>query len=137
MIYGDNRFEVILYGPQGQQRSRLEHLNVGQEQVPPGQTWYWAGVSQPGKDMLSEVVKHDEVERQPGDFTRPDLQAGVHVEHGLDKKTSVGLLATMLLAGNEKLGGIPAVRSPAETDRFVREQYQLYERLADRLGLRQ
>src|SRR5689334_2418754 len=41
------------------------------------------------------------------------------------------------LAGNEKLGGIPAVRSPAETDKFVREQYQLYERLAERLGLRQ
>src|SRR5688500_14672067 len=41
------------------------------------------------------------------------------------------------LAGNEKLGGIPAIRSPAETDRFVREQYQLYERLAERLGLRQ
>jgi tripartite-type tricarboxylate transporter receptor subunit TctC len=41
------------------------------------------------------------------------------------------------LAGNEKLGGIPAVRSPAETDKFVREQYQLYEGLATRLGLRQ
>jgi tripartite-type tricarboxylate transporter receptor subunit TctC len=41
------------------------------------------------------------------------------------------------VAGNEKLGGIPAVRSPAETDKFVREQYQLYERLAERLGLRQ
>jgi len=41
------------------------------------------------------------------------------------------------LAGVEKLGGIPAVRSPAETDRFVRDQYQLYEGLATRLGLRQ
>ena len=41
------------------------------------------------------------------------------------------------LAGVEKLGGIPAVRSPAETDRFVRDQYQLYEQLAGRLGLRQ
>ena len=41
------------------------------------------------------------------------------------------------LAGVEKLGGIAAVRSPAETDKFVRDQYQLYERLADRLGLRQ
>ena len=38
------------------------------------------------------------------------------------------------LAGDEKLGGIPAVRSPAETDKFVRDQYQLYERLAERLG---
>jgi tripartite-type tricarboxylate transporter receptor subunit TctC len=41
------------------------------------------------------------------------------------------------LAGVDKLGGIAAVRSPAETDKFVRDQYQLYERLAERLGLRQ
>jgi len=41
------------------------------------------------------------------------------------------------LAGVEKLGGIPAMRSPEETDRFVRDQYQLYEQLAERLGLRQ
>jgi tripartite-type tricarboxylate transporter receptor subunit TctC len=37
---------------------------------------------------------------------------------------------------NEKLGGIPAVRSPAETEAFVREQYRLYEQLALRIGLR-
>lgn len=41
------------------------------------------------------------------------------------------------LAGNAKLGGMPAIRSPAETEAFVREQYQLYEQLALRLGLRQ
>ena len=41
------------------------------------------------------------------------------------------------LAGVETLGGIPAVRSPAESATFVREQYQLYERLAESLGLRQ
>lgn len=41
------------------------------------------------------------------------------------------------LAGVENIGGIPAVRSPADTDKFVRDQYQLYERLATRLGLRQ
>jgi tripartite-type tricarboxylate transporter receptor subunit TctC len=41
------------------------------------------------------------------------------------------------LAGVEKLGGIAAVRSPMETDKFVRDQYQLYESLAERLGLRQ
>jgi tripartite-type tricarboxylate transporter receptor subunit TctC len=34
------------------------------------------------------------------------------------------------LAGNEKLGGIPAIRPPAETERFVREQAELYERLS-------
>jgi tripartite-type tricarboxylate transporter receptor subunit TctC len=41
------------------------------------------------------------------------------------------------LAAVEKLGAIPAVRSPAETDKFVREQYELYAKLAERLGLRQ
>jgi tripartite-type tricarboxylate transporter receptor subunit TctC len=40
-------------------------------------------------------------------------------------------------AGVEKLGGIAAVRSPAETEKFVRDQYQLYEGLAERLALRQ
>ena len=108
LVYGDNRFEIILYGPQGQQRSRLETINVGQSQVPSGKTWYWAGVSQPGRNMLSNFVGRDDGggppgARQPGDFQRPDLQAAVQVEHGLDKRTSVGLLATMLLAGHEKL----------------------------------
>jgi tripartite-type tricarboxylate transporter receptor subunit TctC len=41
------------------------------------------------------------------------------------------------LAGNEKLGGIPAIRSASETEKFVREQYELYDKLAERLGLRQ
>ena len=40
------------------------------------------------------------------------------------------------LAGNEKLGGIPAVRSPAETAQFVREQHQLFDALAERVGAR-
>ena len=106
LLYGDNRFEIVTYGPQGQQRSRMEYLNVGQEQVPPGQTWYWAGVNQPGKDMVSGIVDRDDgggTARELGDFSRPDLQAAVQVEHGVGKQTSVGLLASMLLAGNEKL----------------------------------
>lgn len=41
------------------------------------------------------------------------------------------------LAGVAKLGALPAVRSLADTDHFVRDQYQLYERLAKSLGLRQ
>ncbi len=41
------------------------------------------------------------------------------------------------LAGNAKLGGIPAIRSPADTEKFVREQYELYEKLATTLGIRQ
>jgi tripartite-type tricarboxylate transporter receptor subunit TctC len=41
------------------------------------------------------------------------------------------------ISGTEKLGGTPAIRTAAETNRFVRDQYELYARLAERLGLRQ
>ena len=41
------------------------------------------------------------------------------------------------IAGNAKLGGIPAIRSAAETEKFVREQYELYEQLAISLGVRE
>jgi tripartite-type tricarboxylate transporter receptor subunit TctC len=41
------------------------------------------------------------------------------------------------LAGTRKLGGIPAIRSPEETGRFVRSQYELYDALAQRLDFRQ
>lgn len=40
------------------------------------------------------------------------------------------------LAGNEKLGGVPAVRSPQATEAFIAAQYETYEKLAKRLGLR-
>ena len=108
LIYGDNRFEIVLYGPQGQQRSRLEYINVGENQVPPGQTWYWAGVNQPGKAVLGSLIrpegdKHSIAGDRLRDFSQPDVNASVQLEHGLDKRTSVGLLATMLLEGNEKL----------------------------------
>ena len=111
LIYGENRFEIVLYGPQGQQRSRVEYLNVGQNQIPTGETWYWAGISQPGKNLLGDFVGRDDgggrrgidEERKPGDFSRPELQAAVQVEHGLGKRTSVGLLAAMMLADDEKL----------------------------------
>lgn len=39
--------------------------------------------------------------------------------------------------GNARLGGIAAIRSPAETERFVREQFELYDRLVGMLGIRQ
>jgi tripartite-type tricarboxylate transporter receptor subunit TctC len=40
------------------------------------------------------------------------------------------------LKGNAAFGGIPAIRSPAETEKFAREQYELYERLGTALNLR-
>lgn len=39
--------------------------------------------------------------------------------------------------GNTRLGGIAAIRSPADTEKFVREQYELYDKLVGALGIRQ
>ena len=41
------------------------------------------------------------------------------------------------LAAIAKIGGIPAIRSAAETEKYVREQYELYDRLIGALGIRQ
>jgi tripartite-type tricarboxylate transporter receptor subunit TctC len=39
--------------------------------------------------------------------------------------------------GNTRIGGIAAIRSPADTEKFVREQYELYDKLVGALGIRQ
>jgi len=41
------------------------------------------------------------------------------------------------LAGIAKIGGIPAIRSPADTEKYVKEQYELYDGLITKLGIRQ
>ena len=38
--------------------------------------------------------------------------------------------------GNARIGGIAAIRSPQETEKFVREQYELYDGLVRTLGIR-
>ena len=40
-------------------------------------------------------------------------------------------------SGNAKLGGIAAIRSREETEKFVREQFELYDKLVTSLGIRQ
>jgi len=40
-------------------------------------------------------------------------------------------------SGNAKLGGIAAIRSQTDTERFVREQFELYDKLVTSLGIRQ
>jgi hypothetical protein len=96
LLYGENQIQIILYGPQGQVRTRDEVVNVGQDNVPAGKTWYWAGFNQPGRDIV-------ELERPPDDTTQPKAQAAVSLEHGIDDRTSVGVLARAMLIGDERL----------------------------------
>jgi tripartite-type tricarboxylate transporter receptor subunit TctC len=39
--------------------------------------------------------------------------------------------------GNARIGGVAAIRSPADSDKFVKEQYELYNGLVTTLGIRQ
>lgn len=98
LLYGENRVEIRLYGPQGQVRSREEVINVGQDNVPAGKTWYWAGFNQPGRDIF-------QLEKPPDATTvpQPRAQAAVSIEHGIDDRTSVGVLARAMLVGDEHL----------------------------------
>ena len=40
------------------------------------------------------------------------------------------------LRGNAAIGGVPAIRSPADTEKYIREQNAVFERLGTELGLR-
>src|SRR5881275_2833294 len=96
LLYGENQIQIILYGPQGQVRTRDEVVNVGQDNVPAGKTWYWAGFNQPGRDII-------ELEKPPDGTSQPKGQAAVSLEHGIDDRMSVGVLARAMLIGDERL----------------------------------
>lgn len=88
--YGDNQFEVVSYGPQGQVRRRREALSVGLDFVSPGNTWYWAGLVDPGRDLLGVAAEDGSASNERG------LRGAVSLEHGFGKRTSAGLLVQTL-----------------------------------------
>ena len=108
LLYGENQISIILYGPQGQVRTRDETINVGQDNVPAGKTWYWAGANQPGRDVASLEHPPDDPARDLSNDSanypeRIRSQAAISIEHGLDERTSVGALARLMLVGDERL----------------------------------
>jgi hypothetical protein len=96
LLYGENTIRVMLYGPQGQVREREQIYNVGVDSVPQGKTWYWIGANQPGRDLVT-------LEKPPDDLQQPKAQVTASLEHGLDARTSVGVLARAMLIGDERL----------------------------------
>jgi hypothetical protein len=96
LLYGENRLRVVLYGPQGQVKEREDLLNVGQDNIPKGKTWYWLGANQPGRDIIT-------LQKPPDVTGTPRAQAAVSVEHGLDARTSVGVLARAMLIDDQRV----------------------------------
>lgn len=85
LLYGQNRMEVVLYGPQGQIKRDVRMIPVGANSIPPRETYYWAGIQDAGRDLLnfgaSDVQPHN------------GWRAGMGFERGIDTRTSIGLSA--------------------------------------------
>lgn len=106
LLYGDNEFDILLYGPQGQVEQRKETVNVGRENVPPGELWYWAGIRQPGTDLLSFAKKTDPPPDRPsepiaGRSSAPEMS--LDVQYGVDQRMSVGALIRSTMIQDERV----------------------------------
>jgi hypothetical protein len=79
--YGQNRFEVVLYGPQGQIRRDVKMIPVGLDSIPPRETYYWAAVQDAGRDLinLNGVGRSEYL----------GWRGGFGLERGIDARTSV------------------------------------------------
>ena len=91
--YGANRFEIVLYGPQGQIRREIRQLQVGIDSIPPQQTWYWAGFAQEDADLFAFG------NRRRGAFRR-GWRGTLGIERGLGTRTSIALHAHSLMIEN-------------------------------------
>jgi hypothetical protein len=95
LLYGQNRFEIVLYGPQGQVRRELKNVPVGLESIPPRQTYYWAGFVDEGRDLIGMGGQ--------ARFGRTGLRGTFGVERGLNAKTSVAALGhSLVLEGGKR-----------------------------------
>ncbi len=85
LLYGQNRMEVVLYGPQGQIRRDIRMIPVGANSIPPRETYYWAGIQDAGRDLIN--FGDSDIQIYNG------LRGGFGIERGLDAKTSIGAAA--------------------------------------------
>lgn len=92
--FGENDFDVVLYGPQGQVRHIRSSLPVGIESLPAGKTWYWAGVVDQGRDLIGLAGK-------PSD-PLGGWRWGGGIERGLNRRTTIGLSYNSVLRGGRR-----------------------------------
>jgi hypothetical protein len=89
LLYGLNRFEVILYGPQGQIRREEKTVQVGLDSIPPRKTYYWAGIDQESRDLITLGGSRA--------FARRGWRGSLGLERGFDAKTSAAAFAHSLM----------------------------------------
>lgn len=118
LMYGMNRFEIVLYGPQGQVRREIHSIPVGVDAIPPQQTYYWAGIIQEERDLLR--LANDNRPYRRG------WRGTIGVERGINRRTSVGAWATTLMIEDQRYTMVDASirRSIASTLLELSGSYQ-------------
>ena len=95
LLWGENDFEVVLYGPQGQIKRERISVPVGIESLPAGKTWYWAGAIDAGRELIDLSAA----------FADPNTgwRWGVGVERGVDRRTTAGIeYQSIMFAGGRR-----------------------------------
>lgn len=101
--YGANRFEIVLYGPQGQIRREIRQVQVGMDSIPPRETWYWAGVAQENADLIEFGNRRQTWQR--------GWRGTLGIERGLDTRTSVaGYFHSLMIENIRRNYGEVALR---------------------------
>lgn len=81
LLYGANRFEVVLYGPQGQIKRETSSIPVGVNSIPPERTWYWMSANQEARDLVA--LRNNSSDQRGG------WRGAFGVERGIDRRTSL------------------------------------------------
>ena len=94
LLFGQNRFEVVLYGPQGQVRRDVRLIPVGLDSIPPRETYYWAAVQDGGRDLINL--------ENPAQLDNIGWRGGFGLERGLDARTSISASLTSATFRNQR-----------------------------------
>ena len=100
--FGANQFEIVLYGPQGQVRREVRNIPVGIDAIPAGKTYYWAGVLQEDHDLITLFDRN-----MPRPFRR-GWRYMFGIEHGIDRRTTVGGWLTNMMIENRRYSMVEA-----------------------------
>ncbi|MFM9853184.1 MAG: collagen binding domain-containing protein [Sphingomonadaceae bacterium] len=92
LLYGKNRFEVVLYGPQGQIRRDAREVTVGADSIRPRRTQYWFGAYQEGRDLIGLRSLAARAVNQAAGW-----RAAFGIERGIHPKTSAALYGHSLV----------------------------------------
>ncbi|MBB5684067.1 MSCRAMM family protein [Sphingobium boeckii] len=94
LLYGQNRFEVVLYGPQGQVRRDEKMVSVGLESIPAERTYYWAGINEADADLIGLTRYRD--------FRTRGWRGSFGLERGIDTRTSIAAYVHSLMIEGDR-----------------------------------